>query len=149
MEVQRAFLEFTDFDNMDSETFNSLASTELIKDSVTMNTTAFYEWVEDEDKVTGEKTTAEKGKGNVTEIGLRDYLRKHAGKEAIDTFFGRRKELLDDAKFGIKVPLNSERKRATIAFEKAGGEEMRIYCKGAPEMVLKFCTHYIGPNGHT
>lgn len=96
MEVQRVFLEFTDFDNMDSETFNSLASTELIKDSVTMNTTAFYEWVEDEDKVTGEKTTAEKGKGNVTEIGLLDYLRKHAGKEAIDTFFGRRKELLDD-----------------------------------------------------
>jgi len=45
----------------------------------------------------------------------------------------------------MKVPLNSERKRSTIVFQK--GEGFRIYCKGAPEVVINYCTDMVYAGG--
>ena len=54
-------------------------------------------------------------------------------------------QLNKDEAYGIKIPLNSERKRATVAYQR--GDGYRIYCKGAPEVVLNFCSQYIGEGG--
>ena len=66
MKVQRALLEGVDRAQMDEPTFSGLGSADTIIDTVVLNTTAFYELDKNGDEV---------GAGNVTEIGLLDYLR--------------------------------------------------------------------------
>ena len=45
------------------------------------------------------------------------------------------------------IPFSSARKRATTAVSMDGGNRIRVFCKGAPEIVINYCTNYIGENG--
>lgn len=45
----------------------------------------------------------------------------------------------------MKIPLNSERKRSTIVLAK--GDGFRIYCKGAPEVVVEYCSGVLTAGG--
>ena len=67
----------------------------------------------------------------VTELGLLNYLRAQRG-QTVDELIAKRQKVKNDALFTI--PLNSERKRHTVVFEKPDGS-VRLYCKGAPEVV--------------
>lgn len=66
MKVQRSLLEGVDYAQMDEATFSGLGSADTIIDTLVLNTTAFYQL---------DKDGKEVGAGNVTEIGLLDYLR--------------------------------------------------------------------------
>ena len=46
-----------------------------------------------------------------------------------------------------KVDFSSERKRSTTCVYTNDGQNVRVYCKGAPEMVIKNCERMVGPNG--
>jgi len=117
---------------MDKDTFAGLESSQLIVDNVVMNTTAFYEM----------KDGKECGTGNSTELGMLNYLRD-CGAEVLQGIKERESKMANNM---YKIPLNSERKRSTIAFMK-GADMVRIYCKGGPEIVLKLCSNYIGEGG--
>lgn len=45
-----------------------------------------------------------------------------------------------------KIPFNSKRKRATAAYANADGG-VRVYCKGAPEIVIEYCSKYHSESG--
>jgi Ca2+-transporting ATPase len=45
------------------------------------------------------------------------------------------------------IPFSSARKRATLAMWVEGGTKVRVFCKGAPEIVIEMCTQYIGAGG--
>lgn len=38
------------------------------------------------------------------------------------------------------IPFSSSRKRATVAIWIEGGAKVRVFCKGAPEVVIERCT---------
>ena len=131
MTVQSAYIEGAICDGDSRAGLDSLASKDEIINSIILNSTAFI----DADEDTGVETT----KGNVTEVGLLNYLIKSAApvKDRI---------ALRGDKTVFKIPFSSVRKRATTAVSLDDGN-VRVYCKGAPEMVIKFCTTMVGPNG--
>lgn len=46
------------------------------------------------------------------------------------------------------IPFNSERKRATTAVSHPDDHNIvRVYVKGAPEMVIQLCDNYFDSNG--
>lgn len=119
-------------------------------DAVIMNSTAFIELKKSKDgnpevDANGHPTGAEVTTGNVTECGLINYLVNCGvdAKEKIKWRDNKENEPL------FKIPFNSDRKRATIAFWKDSSRQaVRIYCKGAPDFVISKCTQMIGANGH-
>lgn len=100
------------------------------------NATAY---VGEEDPVTKQKKKT--AIGNVTECGLINYLMES------DV---RCEELISHRKNpGFKIfdiPFNSGRKRATSVIQ-LSNEKIRIFCKGAPEVVLEFCEKFHAEGG--
>ena len=47
-----------------------------------------------------------------------------------------------------QIPFSSERKRATNVITLNNGM-IRVFCKGAPEIVLSKCTNWVGQGGET
>ena len=46
------------------------------------------------------------------------------------------------------IPFNSKRKRASCAIQHPDHpNKVRVFCKGAPEIVLDFCDKYFDKNG--
>ena len=43
----------------------------------------------------------------------------------------------------MRVPFSSQRKRETIAIKSEDGKSVRVYCKGAAEIVLKSCSQLV------
>lgn len=85
-------------------------------------------------------------KGNVTEQGIiKFFLHSYTGEEAI----AKKKEL--DSKILETVSFTSKRKKASVVVrnkEKEGtDEEVRVYCKGAPDMLFPALNFIIGANG--
>jgi Ca2+ transporting ATPase len=74
-------------------------------------------------------------RGNVTECGVFKYLQE-SGLEIKDTIKER------DGAILALVPLTSSRKRQTTVF-KYDAATVRVYVKGAPEMVLDLCKHHL------
>lgn len=142
MSVQSIFMEDTTFDGESYSGFESHASKDDLVDAVIMNSTAFIELKKDKDghpevDANGHPTGTEVTTGNVTEVGLINYL-VGCGVDAKEKIKHR------DAKENeplFKIPFNSDRKRATIAFWKDSSKQaVRIYCKGAPDFVISKCT---------
>ena len=52
----------------------------------------------------------------------------------------------DSNKSVAQIPFSSERKRATNVITLNNGM-IRVFCKGAPEIVLGKCTNWIGQGG--
>lgn len=71
-------------------------------------------------------------KGNVTECGMINYLLKQ-GAPVKETLDRRESENLIE----FSIPFSSSRKRATTAVKE--GEDIRVFCKGAPEILIELC----------
>jgi len=79
--------------------------------------------------------------GNVSEVGLINYLIDQ-GVDAESII--REKE----DKIILSIPFSSDRKRATTVLQHhTDSDKVRIYCKGAPEIVIRYCTQYVNENG--
>jgi len=86
-------------------------------------------------------TNQERLEGNVTECGMLKYL-VHSGVEVKAELAAK------EGKEEWKIPFNSTRKRATAAFRRDDGS-VRVYCKGAPEIVINYCSNYHSADGLT
>lgn len=102
----------------------------LLNEAVAVNSTAF----ESQDPVTNRLTFM----GNKTEMALLqqmrllgfDYANVRCAAKVIDVF-----------------PFASERKSMTTVIEMEDQERIRVHCKGASEIVLGHCTHWLRANG--
>ena len=80
--------------------------------------------------------------GNVTEVGLIKYLTQ--SKINVEKMIEQR----DKNEVVFKMPFNSKRKRSTMVIRhpsQAG--KVRVFVKGAPEIVIEKCQKYIGKSG--
>jgi Ca2+-transporting ATPase len=125
MSVQAAYLEGEIMENEVNTRLMSLTSTIDIQQSVIYNSTAYIDPKDDQTK------------GNVTEVGLI----KHLTGSGVDTkaHIAARKLAEDNKLFMLEIPFSSKRKRATIAVSMDNGERIRVFCKGAPEVVIEKC----------
>ena len=55
----------------------------------------------------------------------------------------------DPKKEILMLPFNSKRKRMTTVYKTDNPDEYIVYVKGAPEILLPYCTHIIGVNSRT
>lgn len=113
--------------------FSELSSANLAEKAVIFNSTAFIDSKDGQDVTTG----------NVTEVGLLNYLTK-SGCATKDIISER-----DAEKPQIAIPFNSARKRATTAYliTEDGEQKVRVFVKGAPEIVIQFCTQMVVEGG--
>jgi magnesium-transporting ATPase (P-type) len=113
-------------------TLASDPSHDFIVQSVLYNSSAYVETKEDMRKV---------AKGNVTECGLINYLIA----SSVDC-----EELISHRKrpnfLQFDIPFDSGRKRATSVVMLPNGD-IRVFVKGAPEVVVEMCDHYHTASG--
>ena len=108
---------------------------ELVGEGVLYNCSATIEEKED-----GTRKTI----GNVTEIGLINYL-VAAGIDAE----GKLQDKKDNVDKIFEIPFSSKRKRQTTVIKHPSQEgKVRVYCKGAPEIVIEYCDSFLGANGN-
>ena len=107
---------------------------DLLRDSICYNSSAFIETLAD-----GTKKT----RGNVTEVGIINYL-KESGIEV--------EEHIKDRDLNLEtlftLPFSSARKRSSNVIrhpQQAG--MIRVFVKGAPDMVMEHCTKIILEDG--
>lgn len=81
-------------------------------------------------------------KGQATEVGMIDFLMEN-GESVYDIFINRNR---DCAKL-IQLPFDQVLKRKTVVRNVANnGASVRIYVKGAPEMVIPMCNSTLNDN---
>ena len=79
--------------------------------------------------------------GNSTEKGLIKYLLK----KGVDAFNHIK---MKEGKILVQIPFNSKRKRACTAIKSPENPStVNVYLKGAPEIVINYCTKMYGPGG--
>jgi len=86
-------------------------------------------------------------KGNVTEQGIfQFFMNLEGGKECLD----KKKSLTKDLILDI-IPFSSSRKRASIVVHNVAARgtnsEVRIFCKGGPDMLFQYTTSVINRDG--
>jgi magnesium-transporting ATPase (P-type) len=81
-------------------------------------------------------------KGNCTEIGLIKYLMA-AGISVQDIIREKEGKILQT------IPFNSRRKRAstTLSLNSKDNSKVRVFLKGAPEIVIEYCNSYFDASG--
>lgn len=131
MSVQSAYLEGEIMDGEGNNRLMSLATSDEIQKSVIFNSTAYIETTEEGDKY----------QGNVTEVGLLKYLNESGCpvKEQI-----KEREIQKPI---FTIPFSSARKRATTVCWIDGGNKVRVFCKGAPEIVIEMCDNQLANGG--
>lgn len=112
--------------------FMSWGSCNEVSQCVAWNCSAFTERVNDEIKVIG----------NVTEIGMLNFL-MHSGQN-IEEMIESKKSRIE-----MEIPFDSKRKRQTTAVRLQGeeGEGVRLFVKGATEIVMGLCSQCIHEDG--
>lgn len=139
MSVQAAFFENEVNSYIDKHpNFSGLSSHEMIADAILFNSTAFMD-VEERENDRGVKQQVEVAKGNATEVGLLKYLDASGVDTKAKINLRRQNEPV------FEIPFNSERKRATTVVATENG--YRVFCKGAPEIVIKMCTGMLAQGG--
>lgn len=88
-------------------------------------------------------------KGNVTEQGLLKFFRGAiTGEKCVEI-----KNSLNEDNVLCEIPFTSDRKKASIVVRQPEMEgtdhEVRVYCKGAPDMLLPFTDYVICADGLT
>ena len=133
MQVMESYFEDCILQGSSNQLINSSNSSELITESIVWNSTAHIETNEN-----GQKETT----GNVTEVGLLKYLTQ----SKVNT--ERLIEQREKNEIIFKLPFNSKRKRATTVIRhpsQAG--KVRVFVKGAPEIIIEKCSNFIGQRG--
>jgi Ca2+ transporting ATPase len=111
------------------------ASRDLISEGVIYNCSATISL-----NKKGEKETV----GNVTEIGLLNYLTA-SGYDVEGMLKGKK-----DIEPIFSIPFSFKRKRQTTVIpHPSQNGKVRVFCKGAPEIVIKYCNSYLGENGNS
>lgn len=119
------------------EEFTQLPKHDIAAEAVLYNSSAFIG--EKEDPKTKEKVKT--AIGNVTECGMINFL-NNSGIPCENMIAHRKNE-----KFELfSLPFNSERKRETSVVTLPNGN-IRVFVKGAPEIVVGYCNTYVGENG--
>ena len=88
------------------------------------------------------QTGVEETTGNATEVGMIKYLTANGAPT--------REMIADRNARGdpvAKIDFNSLRRRSTTCIYTQNDTNVRVYCKGAPELVIKSCERMVGPNG--
>mmetsp|Transcript_6400 Transcript_6400/g.5706 ORF Transcript_6400/g.5706 Transcript_6400/m.5706 type:complete len:393 (+) Transcript_6400:652-1830(+) len=112
--------------------FSTLKVSQLMTEGVLFNCSARVEKNE-----AGEFET----KGNCTEQGLIKFL-MDVGVNAYETILKKDDNILQ------LIPFNSERKRACAAIRHPDDQnKVRVYLKGAPEIVMDYCSSYVNDEG--
>ncbi len=75
-------------------------------------------------------------KGNVSEVGMINFL-MDSGIQV--------KEILESKSQIFSLPFNSYRKRQTTVV--LDNSVIKVFVKGAPEIILELCNSYVGLNG--
>jgi magnesium-transporting ATPase (P-type) len=116
---------------------------DLMFSSIMWNSSAFIEVHTDADKVKefGKYQT----KGNVTEQGIIKFLAQIYDFEACI----KRRNELDDGDIAALIPFSSKRKRASIAVYQRNSNTVRVYSKGAPDMLMLNTTNILEADGST
>lgn len=78
--------------------------------------------------------------GNKTECALIEYVDKIGGS------YSKIRSTYPCERFLKVFPFSSERKMMATVMRLSGGE-VRVHVKGAPEIVLRNCVNYLGPDG--
>ena len=133
MQVMEAYFEDDIIQGQSNPAINSQHSAELITESIIYNSTAYIETNDN-----GVKETT----GNVTEVGLIKYLTQ--SKVNAEKMIEQREK----NEIIFKLPFNSKRKRATTVIKhpsQAG--KVRVFVKGAPEIIIEKCVSLIGQRG--
>jgi len=114
--------------------FMSWGSVAEVSQCVAWNCSAFTERVNNEIKVIG----------NVTEIGMLKFL-MNSGQD-IESMIESKKTRME-----MEIPFDSKRKRQTTAIRLQGdeGEGVRLFVKGATEIVMGLCSQVIHDGGET
>ena len=116
----------------DSINFNNIATHKLMTEGVLFNCSARVERLENGVFV---------AKGNCTEVGLINFL-MFAGVNANEELAKKNDRILE------VIPFNSARKRACSVIRHPENESLvRVFLKGAPEIVLDYCTNYFNNHG--
>ena len=93
-------------------------------------------WIEKNDGKDKKQTDEYMTKGNVTEQGIIKFFMNTVGTSAC---ISKKNELTDDRILCI-VPFTSKRKMGSIVVRQSDrigtDKEVRVYCKGAPDMLL-------------
>ena len=105
--------------------------------------------IELNDKKDPKQTEEFSTKGNVTEQGIIKFFMNDMGGQGCIDF---QKSLTDnDENILCVIPFTSTRKRGTIVVRnpdlEGTDQEVRVYCKGAPDMVFLDTTKVVGPDG--
>lgn len=125
---------------------NGQSAWEFLTEGVMWNSSARIEKNDgSDDKETGEYVT----KGNVTEQGLfKFFIGIMGGRGCID----KKNSLTEENTISV-IQFTSSRKRASIVVRNsdlAGTDrEIRVYCKGAPDMLFDYTTSVICADGST
>lgn len=83
-----------------------------------------------------------KAQGNVTEKGIINHIMS-MGIDAKSYIQKKTEETVISS-----IPFNSKRKRATTVLKHPDHPDLvRVFCKGAPEIVMNYCGSYINENG--
>lgn len=79
--------------------------------------------------------------GNCTEVGIIKYIMT-LGIDAQRTLNSKSDNMLS------LIPFNSKRKRATTVIQHPDdAQKVRVFCKGAPEIVIDYCTKFVNETG--
>lgn len=117
---------------------------DILYEGVIWNSSAWFELL---DKEKEEDEDEYVPKGNVTEQGILKYL----GHATSPTDCVNKKADLSEDKIQCIIPFTSKRKMGSIVVkvgEKIGTDkEIRIYTKGAPDMLLERCTYATTSDG--
>jgi len=136
MTVQAFFVNDHVVDGSSYKRISETITGEVIAESVLYNSSAY---IGDEDPVTHQKKKTPIG--NVTECGLIKYLME-SGVPCEELIANRKRE-----GFSIfEIPFNSGRKRATAVVKLPNGN-IRVFVKGAPEIVIMKCNSYHSTEG--
>jgi magnesium-transporting ATPase (P-type) len=116
---------------------------DLIFSSIMWNSTAFIEHLTDPEKIKENRGQEYATRGNVTEQGIIKFLAKIYDFQAC---IQRRNDLSDDDTVAI-IPFSSKRKKASIAVLNRHTNMVRVYSKGAPDMLLLTTDNIITQDG--
>ena len=110
---------------------------ELISENISVNRSAYFVYTNS----AGEKLENPIVIGNKTEGALLNLIKKWANFEEI-------KNTVFDVNSDKIYAFDSDKKRSSVIIHKKDGS-IRLYCKGAAEIVLAGCTGYTDGNGMT
>lgn len=132
MSVKAIYLNDQVVEGRQADKFNALQSAQLLTEGVLFNCSA---------RVEKNLFGVFEPKGNVTEQGMIRFL-QDMGVKAHDVI--RQKE----DRIEVFIPFNSGRKRACTALRHpTKADTVRVFVKGAPEMVIELCDRYFDANG--